>query len=612
MASDEQRLTAALAALERAPGGDPSLLRAAALVEAAQGRSESAIALVERALALDPNYAAGLITLGNLLLEAGRSEEARLSLQRAVELAPQDAVAWHWLGRALQALDRLDEAAAAQQRSLVIDGGYRDAWRFLGFAREADGDLIGALQAYERAQALHYEPRTALHMALLAPYYATDMAQIDWARRRLAPELQRLAQSGFAADAPHRLVERATGLYAYWGGEDLPLHRAFAGFWRRVTPDLCWTAPHIAHWQPPAGHRPRVAYVTHFIFNHTVDRMFGGIARRLPELGFELRVFSSYAGRSPERAQIEAAAGPIVTLPDDLAAARQAIADFAPDIAIYPELGLHPFTYFLAFARLAPLQITSWGHAATSGLDSIDVFLGSSMLDPPGAERFYSEELVRLDPPPVSYQPHLPVVSADARTRLSLPPDARLYVCTQSLLKLTPDFDAVLATILARDERGLAVIVGRAANQSIRILQSRLAAAIPDWQGRVRLIDRLSDEDFVALLRSADAVLDTHGFAGGSTSYDLITLGCPFVTLPGEASKGRVGAMLYRAIGVEELIARDVDHYVELAVRLAQDRDWHAGLSARLTAAAPLLADSEPGLQRLADWLRRRVSRPRA
>lgn len=611
MSSDaSQRLAAALAALDSASGNDAVRLRMAALAKASSGASREAVDLAEQAVARDPNYAAGLVTLAKLLLDSQQTARAAEMLQRATELTPDDAAAWHFLGRAWHARDRLDQAVAAQIRATELDRSYRDAWRWLGFSRQFDGDLEGALHAYQKAQALRYEPNTALRMALLAPAYATSMQQIDWARERIPRELARLADSGLQVAEPHRAIDAATGMYAYWGGEDKPLHEAFAAFWRRVSPSLCWTAPHVADWQPPHNRRPRIAYVTHHTYRHTVNRMFGGVARNLGRFGFDVRVFSTNAVASPERDEIEAACGKIVVLREDLAEARQAIADFQPDAVIYPDIGLHLFMYFLAFARLAPLQITTWGHAATSGVASIDVFLGSSDLDSPDAERFYSEELVRLDPPPVSYRPHLADTGGVGRAQLGLPDNARLYVCSQALSKLRPDFDAVLAKILARDPQGLVVIVGSARDQSVVILHRRLAAAIPDWQRRVRLIERLPDNHFIALLRTADAILDSHYFAGGSTSYDLVSLGCPFVTLPGEASKGRVGLMLYRVAGLDELIARDVDHYVELALRLAQDRPWHRTLAARLAAAAPGLLEHERGYQGLADWLHGRLARP--
>lgn len=604
---------ALLTALQAQAGDDPRRLRTLALAQAAAGRSEAALESFQRALVLRPDYVEGWVSLARLLLDLDRAGEALAAAREATRLEPQDVQAWHWRGIAAHRLDLLDEAAEAQRRAVALDAAFRDGWRWLGFSLETDGDLAGAADAYERAQALGYEAKTALHLALLAPSFATDMAQIAWARERLPRQLQLLADSGFATRELHRLLPRATGLFAYWGGEDLSLHRAFAGFCRRVMPELVWRAPHVDAWQPPAGRKPKLAWITHYVFPHTVERMWGAIPRALAEMGFEVRVFTTYAAASAATQAMAAATGPVTVLPEDPVQAREAVAAFEPDIAFFPELGLSVPIYLLAFARLAPLQVTTWGHAATSGLDQIDVFLGSSELDPPGAERCYSEELVRLDPPPVCYEPHLP--SADAPSDLAalrLPAGARVYLCIQILLKLRPDFDAVLARILAADPDGVLVIVGRPGVQSLRIIQRRLAAAIPDWLRRVRLVGWLDDADFVALLRHADAILDTHHFAGGHTAYDLIAQGRPFVTLPGPYSKGRVGAMLYHAIGVPELIARDEAHYVELAVRLANDRPWREALSARILSSAPVLRDWRPGLETLARWLRQRLSQPNA
>ncbi|MDF3074623.1 MAG: repeat-containing protein, partial [Alphaproteobacteria bacterium] len=451
----------------------------------------------------------------------------------------------------------------------------------------------------------------ALHLAFLGPYFPTDMAQLTWARERLPRELRKLAQSGFSASDPQTLLDRATALYAYWGGEDLPLHRAVAEFCLQVAPQLDWRAPHVEKWLLPNGRRPRIAWVTAFVHAHTVERMWGGIPRALPDHGFEVRVFTNFTGKSETKTQMAAATGhPVVELPDDLAQAREAIAAFEPDVVIYPELGLNRFIWCLGFARLAPLQITAWGHAATSGLPEIDLFLGSSELDPPGAEAFYSEDLARLDPPPVCYQPHLTEAARSDTAVLGLLPEAHVYLCVQALSKLRPDFDLVLARILAADPKGVLVLVGRPSMQSLRIIKRRLAASIRDVERRVRLVEWLSDADFVALLQRADAILDTHHFAGGHTSYDMIALGFPFVTLPGSYSKGRVGTMLYRMIGITDLIARDEDHYVELAVRLAGDRAWRDQLGARMKRAAAQFQDWQPGLKTLAEFLHARLAQP--
>lgn len=53
--------------------------------------------------------------------------------------------------------------------------------------------------------------------------------------------------------------------------------------------------------------------------------------------------------------------------------------------------------------------------------------------------------------------------------------------------------------------------------------------------------------------------------------------------------RGRHTHGFYRLMGVEECVARDHEHYVELAVRLGTDAAWRAEISARILAAAPVL-----------------------
>lgn len=45
--------------------------------------------------------------------------------------------------------------------------------------------------------------------------------------------------------------------------------------------------------------------------------------------------------------------------PRDLHSARRAVSQEKLDVLVYPDVGMEPLTYFLAFARLAPVQVCS-------------------------------------------------------------------------------------------------------------------------------------------------------------------------------------------------------------------------------------------------------------
>lgn len=61
-------------------------------------------------------------------------------------------------------------------------------------------------------------------------------------------------------------------------------------------------------------------------------------------------------------------------------------------------------------------------------------------------------------------------------------------------------------------------------------------------------------------------------------------MGVPMVTLLGDCHASRVGASLLRQVGLNDLIADTLDHYVEIAADLAGD-------TARLTELHAVLRD---------------------
>ncbi len=57
---------------------------------------------------------------------------------------------------------------------------------------------------------------------------------------------------------------------------------------------------------------------------------------------------------------------------------------------------MDPFSYLLAFSRLAPVQCVTRGHPDTTGILNIDYFISCEDFETEGAEMQYSESLVRM------------------------------------------------------------------------------------------------------------------------------------------------------------------------------------------------------------------------
>jgi adenylate cyclase len=122
---------------------------------------EEAIAEVERAIALDPNFAEGYARLGEILNLAGRPEEGVKLLEEAMRLDPHYPPTYlFFLGYGYYAMGRYDEAIEALQRSLARNPDHFSPHRTLAVIFSELGRIEEA-QA-EVAEMLRISPNASL------------------------------------------------------------------------------------------------------------------------------------------------------------------------------------------------------------------------------------------------------------------------------------------------------------------------------------------------------------------------------------------------------------------------------------------------------------------
>lgn len=91
---------------------------------AEQGRYEEAVAVFDKAIEIDPEYAYAWSNKGNVLSDMGKYDEAIAAFDRAIEIDPEYAVAWYKKAEALRMLHRDTESkeAYAKARELGYSG----------------------------------------------------------------------------------------------------------------------------------------------------------------------------------------------------------------------------------------------------------------------------------------------------------------------------------------------------------------------------------------------------------------------------------------------------------------------------------------------------------
>jgi CRISPR-associated protein Csy1 len=332
----------------------------------------------------------------------------------------------------------------------------------------------------------------------------------------------------------------------------------------------------------------------------------------LPAAHFDRRVYLLSGDEDAVTERICNAASCRVRLDGDLvAAARQIVADDL-DVLVYPELGMDGRAFALAALRLAPLQCAGWGHPVTTGLDTVDCFLSSALMEPADGQGHYTERLVTL--PGLGTRYPCPVVGATkVRADFGLPQGRTLYLFPHSVFKVRPENDDLLARVLADDRGGDLVLCSGETERATRCLLGRLLPALAARgvdAARVRVLPPLTRPNHLEPNLLCDAMLDTTHWSGGNTTLDALAAGLPVVTRWGRFMRGRQSAGMLTAMGLTDLIAVDDDHWVAIATALGRSADRHHAASARIAAARDKLFDRVEPIAALASWLVQAAGRP--
>jgi CRISPR-associated protein Csy1 len=366
-------------------------------------------------------------------------------------------------------------------------------------------------------------------------------------------------------------------------------------------------APPVAR-QRGAGDRIRVGFASFFMRKSTVGYYFLSWVRDLPRDVFDVYVYHLHGSDDPVVGQIRESAQVFRNLPRMMPSrVAQVIRDDALDVLIYPELGMDATSFALAAMKLAPVQCAAWGHPVTTGHPAIDVFFSSDAMEPADAQQMYTERLVRL--PGIGTRYAMPVAPADGtREKFGLPVGRPLYFCPQSLFKILPDDDALLARVLAAVPEAVLVLCDARSADITRRFRARLDAAIERAgiapEGRVFSLPTLDHEDYLRANTVCDAMLDTTHWSGGNTSIDAIAAGLPIVTMQGEFMRSRQSAAMLAIIGADELVAHSRDDYVAAAVRIVRDAQWRKTMIGRIADGRHRLFDDPRPVAALAETLR--------
>lgn len=243
----------------------------------------------------------------------------------------------------------------------------------------------------------------------------------------------------------------------------------------------------------------------------------------------------------------------------------------APDIIYHPSIGMAMWWVVLASVRLAPIQLMTLGHPASSRSPCMDYVLcdEGAIGDP----ALFTEKIVEYPNGSARF-----IMRPDAEFPEALREDApeTVHIAVPAMLcKLNATFLRTLSEIKAQAGRQVEFhffvnMLGINLHQAAREIRDWL----PNDGDRIvaKIYERTAYNQYLNHLRQCHLHLCTFPFGGTNSNIDSMILGIPLVALLGDEPHERFDAMMIRRAGLpESLVAKSRDDYVAEAVRLIGD-----------------------------------------
>lgn len=503
-----------------------------------QGKGDESITVYRHAALLWPNDAELLINYGNVLLNHAQNAQALPILEKVCELRPEKAICWLKLSQCCYLLARHEEGFSAAQKAAAL-----------------------TTNDQERSAAL---TQTSIH-------------------RRELGQVREAVQDCLAAIAltPTEVsnhTNRLLFMLADPSADAGSLARAARDFASVFEPPLKPQWPDYSDRRGDPWRKLRIGFLSPDFRVHSVMYFVEGLLAQLDRRQFEVFALSLFPREDHVTGRVQHHVDHFVRLAG-LNAKQQAQAIRAQGIDILIDLAGHTgYNGLLAMAhKAAPVQVSWLGFPATTGLDAVDYKFTDEVTDPPDAQAQYTEQLYRLPTLFACYRPMSRNPLWRYQPRYLVRPTPALengfitFGSCNNLGKLTDDVLALWGRILEAVPGSRLLIEGKNLNRPdfANAYRERCRGLGLDPE-RLELVALHSDNQYLTYHR-IDIALDPFPLTGGTTTFDVLWMGVPIVSMVGQSFKSRMGVGLLTYLGRTDWLAETAQDYVRIACGLAAD-----------------------------------------
>jgi hypothetical protein len=342
---------------------------------------------------------------------------------------------------------------------------------------------------------------------------------------------------------------------------------------------------------PPLGETERLAALRHRVNGKPVmvipveqawmqhgamARVYGDIVLAMRERFHTVGFGNSQVLLPWTRTLFDECAAPVADGPhaESVLATVLALRQLKPSIIYYPSVGMVPLCIALANTRIAPVQVMSLGHPASSQSPEMDYVLQEQDLS--GNESCYSEQLLLL--PAGAFRFEAPPVATAHVGQQPLPGDPVRIAIPAVSQKLSWPLLKTLQEVSARVRRPVEFhfLTGTSGEQYLEAA-GQVRRVLP----RAVLHPSLAYPDYLAMIARCQLHVASFPFGGTNSLIDSMRLGVPVVALRGPEPHESVDAAFLARIGLAGQLAVDsTEELAALIARLVDDADLRVRLGA--------------------------------
>ena len=235
----------------------------------------------------------------------------------------------------------------------------------------------------------------------------------------------------------------------------------------------------------------------------------------------------------------------------------------------------------LFIERCAPIQISYLGFPGTTSSDCIDYLIADKIVIPEENKNYYSENIIYL---PNSYQVNdgNPNLSKKifSKKDFNLPENKFIFCCFNHNFKILPDMFEIWMRILKKVKNSVIwlLIDNEIAQNNLK----KILVSNDIDPNRMIFAGRIPHSEHIIRLGLADLFLDTFPCNAHTTASDSLRSSLPIITIQGNSFASRVASSLLTSVGLEELITKSEKEYEELAIKIAENRNFYQEIKDKL------------------------------